>query len=497
MNLTWTPRAAPLPRGGRGLAAASLPPDIRDKVLRHQRLERDDYVRWHLVLADRGWGAPTWPVEHGGTGWNALQRLIFEVECFKAGAPRLLPFGLSMIGPVLMKYGSAAQQAELLPRIIRVQDWWCQGYSEPGSGSTWPRCRPAPSATAASTWSTARRPGPRWRNTPTACSAWSAPITARAPSAAFPCCCWTCERPASACVRSDAGRWLRRQRSLAGKRARAGRQPGGEENQGWTYAKYLLGHERTGIAGLGHCHRELGILAHGVAGDFTGPSAAGRQPHARPHFAHRGRHHGAGDAAAARGRGDGGAPGAEASVLKIRGSEIQQDLAMLQMEVAGLTAGPTTRTGCWRARTGTGRGRRWRLPPARLRRHAQDLDLRRHHGSAEGHHRAPRAGAVTSGCWSPDARQRQPVDGSPAPLLPQGKPRMDFIYTEEQRMLADSLRRLVAQDWTQARRRKRQAAGTLDAGAWDALAGLGVLGLNIAENCGGRRAASQPAAGAS
>ncbi|MCC3262418.1 acyl-CoA dehydrogenase family protein, partial [Paenibacillus polymyxa] len=90
---------------------------------------------WHNVLADQGWGAPNWPVEHGGTGWNALQRLIFEVECFKAGAPRLLPFGLSMIGPVLMKYGSAQQQARFLPRMIRVEDWWCQGYSEPGSGS--------------------------------------------------------------------------------------------------------------------------------------------------------------------------------------------------------------------------------------------------------------------------------------------------------------------------------------------------------------------------
>ena len=135
MNLTWTPELRRFREEVAAFAAASLPPDIRDKVLRHQRLERDDYVRWHLVLADRGWGAPTWPVEHGGTGWNALQRLIFEVECFKAGAPRLLPFGLSMIGPVLMKYGSAAQQAELLPRIIRVQDWWCQGYSEPGSGS--------------------------------------------------------------------------------------------------------------------------------------------------------------------------------------------------------------------------------------------------------------------------------------------------------------------------------------------------------------------------
>ena len=135
MNLTWTPEEIRFREMVRAFAADRLPRDIRDKVRRHQRLERDDYVRWHNILADQGWGAPNWPVEHGGTGWNALERLIFEVECFKAGAPRLLPFGLSMIGPVLMKYASVEQQARFLPRIPRVQDWWCQGYSEPGSGS--------------------------------------------------------------------------------------------------------------------------------------------------------------------------------------------------------------------------------------------------------------------------------------------------------------------------------------------------------------------------
>ena len=260
MNLTWTPELRRFREEVAAFAAASLPPDIRDKVLRHQRLERDDYVRWHLVLADRGWGAPTWPVEHGGTGWNALQRLIFEVECFKAGAPRLLPFGLSMIGPVLMKYGSAAQQAELLPRIIRVQDWWCQGYSEPGSGSDLASLSTRAErdggeyvVNGQKTWTTLAQYADRMfclvrtdhgARAQRHFHAAAGHASARRQRASDP----------------DAGRWLRRQRSLAGKRARAGRQPGGEENQGWTYAKYLLGHERTGIAGLGHCHRELGIL---------------------------------------------------------------------------------------------------------------------------------------------------------------------------------------------------------------------------------------------
>ena len=303
MNLTWTPELRRFREEVAAFAAASLPPDIRDKVLRHQRLERDDYVRWHLVLADRGWGAPTWPVEHGGTGWNALQRLIFEVECFKAGAPRLLPFGLSMIGPVLMKYGSAAQQPSCCRASSACRTGGARVIRSRVRVRTWPRCRPAPSATAASTWSTARRPGPRWRNTPTACSAWSAPITARAPSAAFPCCCWTCERPASACVRS--GRW-----TVAATSTKSGWKTCACRPSTWWGREPGLDLRQVPARPRAYRHRRARALppraghpqAHGVAGDFTGPSAAGRQPHARPHFAHRGRHHGAGDAAAARGR---------------------------------------------------------------------------------------------------------------------------------------------------------------------------------------------------
>ena len=304
MNLTWTPELRRFREEVAAFAAASLPPDIRDKVLRHQRLERDDYVRWHLVLADRGWGAPTWPVEHGGTGWNALQRLIFEVECFKAGAPRLLPFGLSMIGPVLMKYGSAAQQAELLPRIIRVQDWWCQGYSEPGSGSD-----------LASLSTRAERDGGEYvvngQKTWTTLAQYADRMFclvrtdhgARAPSAAFPCCCWTCERPASACVRS--GRW-----TVAATSTKSGWKTCACRPSTWWGREPGLDLRQVPARPRAYRHRRARALppraghpqAHGVAGDFTGPSAAGRQPHARPHFAHRGRHHGAGDAAAARGR---------------------------------------------------------------------------------------------------------------------------------------------------------------------------------------------------
>ena len=119
----------------RAFVRAKLPRDISAKVLNHRRVVKDDYVRWHRILARKGWIAPAWPEEWGGPGWNAVEKFIFENECALAHAPRIVPFGVSMLGPVLMKYGSEAQKAHWLPRILDGSDWWCQGYSEPGSGS--------------------------------------------------------------------------------------------------------------------------------------------------------------------------------------------------------------------------------------------------------------------------------------------------------------------------------------------------------------------------
>lgn len=114
---------------------ANLPKDIQDKVLNHRRLNREDFVRWHKALAGKGWSVPHWPVEWGGTGWSPIQKHIWDEECARVGAPGVLPFGVSMVAPVIMKYGNEAQKRYFLPRIVDCTDWWCQGYSEPGSGS--------------------------------------------------------------------------------------------------------------------------------------------------------------------------------------------------------------------------------------------------------------------------------------------------------------------------------------------------------------------------
>ncbi len=119
----------------RGWLAANLPAELKKKVSDYEDLSRDDLLGWHKILAKKGWVAPAWPKEWGGTGWNVVQRYIFEEECGYAGTPPLIPFGLAMCAPVLLKFGSEAQKKKYLPRIYNGDDFWCQGYSEPGSGS--------------------------------------------------------------------------------------------------------------------------------------------------------------------------------------------------------------------------------------------------------------------------------------------------------------------------------------------------------------------------
>ncbi len=119
----------------RGWIKQNLPQDLRDKIANYDELGRDDLLRWHKILAKKGWVAPAWPKEFGGTDWNVVQRYIFEEECGFAGTPPLIPFGLSMCGPVILRFGTPEQKKRFLPDIYNGDVFWCQGYSEPGSGS--------------------------------------------------------------------------------------------------------------------------------------------------------------------------------------------------------------------------------------------------------------------------------------------------------------------------------------------------------------------------
>ena len=105
------------------------------KTSRREFDSKEDYLAWHRLLFKQGWVAPQWPVEYGGPGWSITQRYIFNEENARAETPALLPFGLAMVGPVIYTFASEAQKKKYLPRILSGEDWWCQGYSEPGAGS--------------------------------------------------------------------------------------------------------------------------------------------------------------------------------------------------------------------------------------------------------------------------------------------------------------------------------------------------------------------------
>ena len=119
----------------RQFLAENLPPRLREKEKLGVALSRDELVQWHRILNDRGWVAPTWPKEYGGTGWTPTQRYIFEEECGEAYAPKLHNYGLTMCASMLIHFGTPEQKAFYLPRILRADDLWCQGYSEPQAGS--------------------------------------------------------------------------------------------------------------------------------------------------------------------------------------------------------------------------------------------------------------------------------------------------------------------------------------------------------------------------
>jgi acyl-CoA dehydrogenase len=137
MNLQLTAEEAAFRDEVRTFLQDNLPENLRQagKLTTSVFTDKDYNIPWHKILHAKGWVAPAWPVEYGGTGWTEMQRYIFAAECARAGTPGLSPMGLKMVGPVIMRYGTPEQKAYYLPRILSGEDYWCQGYSEPGSGS--------------------------------------------------------------------------------------------------------------------------------------------------------------------------------------------------------------------------------------------------------------------------------------------------------------------------------------------------------------------------
>jgi len=328
----------------RDFVESHLPADIRDAVLQFRRVEREDYVAWQRILHDRGWGAPGWPKEHGGTGWNARQRSIFEEECFVAGAPRQMPFGLSMVGPVIMAFGTPEQKARHLPKILSMDEWWCQGYSEPGAGSD-----------LASLTTRAQRKGDYYivdgQKTWTSFAHWATwffclvrTSTEGKPQQGISFLLIDMKTPGLQVrpIRTlDQGHdvndvFLDNVQVPVENRV-------GEENQGWTIAKYLLGHERANIAGIGMCKRLLRRLKEYARTEIKRGRPLIEDPLFRDRIARIEIEILTHEWSLMRMislQGAGKAVEVEASILKIRGSEIQQQLGELLMECAGPYALP-------------------------------------------------------------------------------------------------------------------------------------------------------------
>ncbi len=346
MDLSFSPQEEAFRESVRSFIAEHLPAHLKGRTRRDLET-KEDYLAWHRELYRQGWIAPNWPKEYGGTGWSVTERYIFNEECARAETPPVLPFGLAMVGPVIYTFGNAAQKAKFLPRILSGEDWWCQGYSEPGAGSDLASLKMRALrdgnhyiVNGQKTWTTLAqfadwifclvRTDPNVKSqegiTFLLIDMTSPGITVK-PIIVLDGVCEVNE------VFFDDVRVPLENRV-------------GDENQGWTYAKFLLVHERSGIAGVARSKRAIERLRE---------IAAAEQEDGAPlieaeEFARK-----VADveidltaleftelrtlAAEARGK----PAGPESSILKIKGTEIQQRITELTLEAVGYYACPDAR----------------------------------------------------------------------------------------------------------------------------------------------------------
>ena len=344
MDLNFTPEEEAFRAEVQAFLKDKLPARIANKVKAGQRLTKADQDEWHAILNERGWLANHWPEEYGGPGWGAVEKFIFDTECALAGGPRIVPFGVNMLGPVLIKFGNEAQKSYWLPRILKGEYWWCQGYSEPGAGSD-----------LASVKTTAVRQGDHY--IVNGQKTW----TTQGQHANMIFCLVRTDREAKAqsgisfllVDMKSPGVELRPIRTLDGDKEvnevffTDVKVPVenlvGEENKGWTYAKYLLTYERTGIAGVGFCIAALAklkviaakVMKNGKPLDQD-PLFAARMAKVEIDLENMKTTNLRVIAAVA----GGGVPGAESSMLKIRGTEIRQEILSLMRRAVGPYALP-------------------------------------------------------------------------------------------------------------------------------------------------------------
>ncbi|TNC08612.1 pimeloyl-CoA dehydrogenase large subunit [Methylobacterium terricola] len=346
MDLRFTPEERAFRQEVRSFFQDNLPQEIRQKMIDGRHPSKDDIVTWQKILNTKGWAVPNWPVEWGGTGWDPVRQYIFLDELQSFPAPSPLQFGVYMVGPVIAQFGNDDQKKHFLPRIANLDDWWCQGFSEPGSGSD-----------LASLKTKAVREGDHYivngQKTWTTLGQYADWIF--------------CLVRTDATVKKQEGiSFLLIDMKTPGITVRpiqtidGGHEVNevffddvkvpvenlvGQENKGWDYAKFLLGNERTNIARVGVSKQRIRRLKELAALERVGDTPILENPRFREKLAALEIELKALEmtqlrvVAAERTR-EKGKPDPASSILKIKGSEIQQATTELLLEVVGPYALP-------------------------------------------------------------------------------------------------------------------------------------------------------------
>lgn len=345
MHVSLTDQEREFQHEVRTFFAEKFPRDIRDKVDNDVPLVKEEYVRWQRILFEQGWSAVNWPLEYGGTGWTTVQHYLYANEMAAANAPDMVPFGVKMVGPIIYTYGSDAQKARFLPDILESKVWWCQGYSEPGSGSDLASLKTRADrdgdhyvVNGTKTWTTLGQ-----------MADWifclvrtSSDVARRQEGISFLLVDMQTPGVSVRPIITIEGEHEVNEVHFENVRVPADNLIG-EEGKGWTYGKVLLQHERTNIAGVARSKYRLSRLKEKAAKSIRGARPLAEDPNFVRKLAILEIELRALEytelrtlAAVAVGK----APGPESSILKIRGTEIQQRLDELFMEAAGYYALP-------------------------------------------------------------------------------------------------------------------------------------------------------------
>lgn len=342
MDLRFTDEELAFRATVRQFFRTALPPDIRRKCELGQRLSKEELQRWTRILHEKGWATPAWAPAWGGTGWSPIEQYIFKEELHLAPAPEPLSFNVNMIGPVLIAFGTEAQQRHFLPSIARLDYWFCQGFSEPGAGSD-----------LASLRTSARRDGDHyivdgqklWTSTAHHAD-WCFLLVRTDPHAkkqqGITYLLMDMRTPGITVrpIVTIDGNHETNEMFLENVRIPVANRIG-EENKGWDYAKFLLGNERSGIARVGISKMRVQRakeLAARIVSDGR-PLAADRG--FRERVALLEIELKALEITQMRlisTSASGDKPDPKSSILKMKGSELQQAATQLLLEVAGYDA---------------------------------------------------------------------------------------------------------------------------------------------------------------